>query len=190
MRKPSKHFADEKWLKATLVVAFQAWAQMRVKCDEFNEDVVACVRQVLAVALAKEVGHDPTVEEALEKPLQFYVDNSSCDGHKDVALLEKFLEDNGCWLPGRLEHCSDWLMIRSWSHLPRVEARFTAQALNNLVRLSRGMEEKLGRVPTVADICVMNWTEFFQYADGIGLKTGAVVDAFRRDCGHGAMELH
>jgi len=190
MRKASSHFADPKWLKATLVVAFQAWAQMRVKRDQFNDDVVASVRQTLAVALAKKVGHDPTVEEALQQPLQFYVENSGCDGRKDVILLEMFLEDNGCWLPGRLEQRTDWLMRWSWSNLPRIKARFSTRALNNLVRLSRGMEVRLGREPTVADICALTWSEFFQSAKGIGLKTGAVVDAFRRDCGYGPMEPH
>ena len=188
MRKELPHFADPKFLQVTLVVAFQVWAQTWQRYYDFTDEIAVSVRQNLAVALAKNVGHDPSVGEAVKKPKQFYLDNSGYDGQRDVDMLEKFLETEGCWLKGELLNRSYSELQWVWARLQVASSRgLNRTALNNsgivlICEMMYPLGYDNGNKITMADFRALTLEQALKFK-GIGPATVEVINLFRADCG-------
>ncbi|MFA5158239.1 MAG: hypothetical protein WC451_03605 [Patescibacteria group bacterium] len=188
MRKALPHFADPKFLQLTLVVAFHAWEQTWKNYYGFTDEIAVSVRQNLVVALAKDVGHDPSVGEAIEKPKQFYLDNCGYDGQRDVDMLEKFLETSGCWLRGELLSRSYHELQWAWARLQVASNRgLNRTALNNsgivlICEMMKSLGYDNGNQVTTADFKGLTLGQALGFR-GIGPETVKVINLFRADCG-------
>jgi len=189
MPKALSHFADPKFMKMLLTVAFEKWCSFWVECNldgkGWTDAEKGQVIDTLIASVTKlygNCGKGATVADAIKMRRQAFTDLGP-DFDRALEMFESFLQCEGCWLKGEFGNRDFGRLFHSWDRMKhRTGSSFRAAS-----RASSGvpflLHKKLGHRPSVEEASKITLVEFTAI-HGVGSKAVEALDAFRADCGY------